>query len=88
MKEEKWYHDIQAGELINLRDCKGVWIYRDRNKSDDHSAAYTLEFAYYGKTEGTYLHYDSSKLLHSAFEHYRILLGCTDVDVSTEPVTL
>ena len=88
MKEEKWYHDVKAGELINLRDCKGVWIYRDREKTDDYKAAFTLEFAYYGKTKATYLHYDSSKLLHNAFEHYTTLLGCAEIDVSTEPVTL
>jgi len=88
MKEDKWYHDIQAEELINLRDCKGVWIYRDRDENGDYPACYGLEFAYYAKSGKSYLHYDSSKLLQSAFKHYTVLLGCTELDVSAEPVTL
>ena len=88
MNEEKWYHDVQAGELINLRDCKAVWVHKDRDETDDHVAAYILHFAYYGKTKGMWLHYESSKLLQSAFKHYTTLLGCAEVDVASEPVTL
>ena len=88
MKKDKWYHDVKANELINLKDCKGVWIYRDRNETEDRLACYGLEFAYYGKTNKTFLHYDSSELLYSAFKHYTFLLGCKEVDVSAEPVTL
>ena len=88
MNDDRWYHDIEASELINLRDCKGMWIYRERDESKEYNAAYILEFNYYGKSKHAYLHYDSSKLLHSAFKHYTVLLGCTELDVSAEPVTL
>ena len=88
MNEDKWYHDVQAKELINLEDCKAVWVHRDREESDEVVGQHTLHFAYYGKTKGMWLHYDSSKLLCSAFEHYKILLGCRDVDVNTDPITL
>jgi hypothetical protein len=88
MNEDKMYYDIQAEEIINLRDVKGVWIATDRKGTDERSAAFTLQLGYYGNTLGTYLHYDTSKLLHSAFEHYRNLLSCTELDVSQKPVTL
>lgn len=88
MKEDKWIHDIQAGELINLKDCKSVWIYKDRDEYDDYPAEYTLYFAYYRDKSDTYLHYDSSELLHNAFEHYKNILQCKDLDVTQKPVTL
>jgi hypothetical protein len=88
MKEDKWYHDTQAKELINLRDCKGIWIEHDREKEDNYNAAFTLIFVYYGNASSIYLHYESSKLLHNAFEHYSSLLACSELDVSSKPITL
>ena len=88
MKEEKWIYDIHAKELINLKDCKGIWIHRDRPKTENIEAQYTLQFGYYGKSKGVWLHYESSKLLHNAFAHYTSILGCKELDVSTKPVTL
>ena len=86
--EDKWYHDVKGGELINLRDCKGVWVYKDSEETEEHLEAHILEFAYYGKSDAAYLHYESSKLMQNAFIHYTNLLGCVEIDVSSEPVTL
>lgn len=88
MKEDKWIHDIQADELINLKDVHSVYVYRDQNENDNCVAEYTLLFLYYGKTSSIYLHYDSSELLHNAFEHYTHILGCKELDVSRKPLKL
>jgi hypothetical protein len=85
--EDKWYHDIQAGELINLKNCKSVWIHADREKTEDYGLAFSLRFAYF-KGKDVYLHYETSKLLHNAFSHYRELLKCKELDVSVAPLTL
>lgn len=88
MEQEKWIHDIQAGELVNLRDCKAVWVHRDRDESDDYSAQYSLCLSYYRDKSEFYLHYETKELLYNAFEHYKKLLKCEDLDVSQKPVTL
>ena len=86
--QDKWINDIEAGELINLKNTCSVWIYRNRSKTEDREAAYTLSFAYYGKTPPTYLHYESSELLFNALAHYTKLLGAVDLDVTQKPITL
>lgn len=88
MRNDKWIHDIQAGELINFRNACSVWIYKNYEETEDYSAQHTLAIAYYGKTGTTYLHYESSEHLHNAFEHYKDLLGCTVIDISKKPLKL
>jgi len=87
-KQDKWYHDLQAEELINLTGAYSVYIHRDRPKTEDFGAAFSLIIAYYGKTKPAYLHYESSELLHNAFAHYTKLLEAEDLDVTQKPITL
>lgn len=86
--EDKFIFDKQAGELVNLRDIKGIWIYKDYEKDADFEAQHQLEFDYYNKTDATYLHYESSELLHNALSHYTQLLKGVELDVSMKPLTL
>ena len=86
--EEKYIFDKEAGELINLRDVKGVWIYEDYEADEDYSGKHTLQFDYYGKSASTFLHYKSSKLVDNAFVHYTQILKARELDVSSEPLTL
>jgi hypothetical protein len=87
MEQDKWIFDIQAGELINLKECKGIWIYKNWEKEEDYKAAHTLRFSYYNGKD-YYLHYESSEELLNALEHYAQIVGSTELDVSKKPVTL
>ena len=86
MKEDKWIHDIQAGELINLKDCHSVYISEERDETDNNVAKYSLAFLCAKKY--LYLFYESNEHLHNAFEHYKKLLNCEELDVSVKPLTL
>ena len=83
-----WIHDIHAGELINLRDCKGIYIHKDYPKTEDHSAKHSLKFCYSRNDTSYWLHYESSQLLRNALEHYTHLLKCKELDVSQKTITL
>jgi len=88
MEQDKFIYDIQAGEILNLKGCRGVWIYRDREETDDYSAQHSLVFSFARDKSSFYLHYESSELLHNAFEHYKEILKCEEVDVSKKPLKL
>ena len=88
-KQDKWIWDVQAGELVNLRDLKAVYVHKDYEAGDDYNANHSLYFDYYEKGDSDfYLYYDSSELLQNAFEHYKKLLGCQELDVSQKPLML
>ena len=68
MKEDKWIHDIQAGELVNLKDCRAIWIEEDLEETEEFPARFSLQFTYYKDKSDYYLHYESSELLRNAFD--------------------
>jgi len=87
--KDVWIHDIQAGELINLKNLKAIWIHKDKEKSEVQEAQFGLYLDYYSKGNSEfYLWYDSREQLYNAFEHYKQLLKCKDLDVSQKPISL
>jgi len=84
----KWIFDIHAEEMINLKDLRAVWISADYEKEGDCIAKHQLSLSYYRDTSNFYLLYETSALLKNAFDHYKQLLGCEELDVSSKPLTL
>lgn len=83
MENDKWIYDVEAGELINLKNVDCIY------KSD--SVAYSgdqVSIVFFSKGKEFYLHYDSITLRDNAFKHYINETNAKELNAKQKPLTL
>ena len=79
MKKDKWYYDVLADEVINLRDCYSIWKYKS---GED----YQIKFCY---GDSTIHHtYKNEVERNNSFKHYIILVEAKELNGTQEPLTI
>ena len=95
MNKNKWIYDIQADELINLKDCQGFWKKNEisfekikGSEAKQEVVHYQIMFSVKHAKENYVLNYETQELRDNAFLHYKIQLEASEVDASHKLLTL
>ena len=83
MEINKWIYDIQADELINLKNVDS--IYKEDNVA---YSADQVSIVFLSRGKEFYLHYDSKDLRNNAFKHYVNETSAKEIDAKEKPLTL
>ena len=83
--EDKWYYDIVADELINLRNCFNIYKRENTYQGD---VKYVIKFLYYNVKLDAELHYNTKIERNNAFAYYATFLGTKEIDAKIKPIVL